>query len=287
MGGMSLSVTGERIGRGIYAFLEHYVLVMLDEAQLRPQQMIATIRERSASNNDYRKGAALEISPGQMKRALSVLQGRDCVRVGEGSSLYRITTEGKRELERTERLKEQTGSPKDEAANKLMALLKPSPAPKRVLDVGTGQGYLALKLAEAGFQVTGIDSEELDYAKDSIKQAIEAARERQGAIEFRRINVTRLRSRNAFDYVVSSLAVHCMQSPPACLRAIYRLLKPSGMFVCLDHTVGLLGFLHHGFHSFLALSAEEWRQELKECGFEQVRIHDLEDFCIVEAIKPV
>ena len=286
MGRMSLPGTDERIGRGIYAFLEDYVLVMLDEAQATPQQMIATIRERSAGNDDYRDGSALEISPRQMNCVLSRLQREGCVRTARELDLYRVTTKGKRQLERAEGLKQQTGVDKDEAADKLISLLGPPPPPKKVLDVGTGGGYLALKLAEAGFEVMAIDSEEFDYSKDSIKRAMEAARERQCAVEFRRADVRRLRRRNAFDYVVASQAVHCMQDPAASLKAIHRLLEPAGKFVCLDLAVGLLGFLHHGFHSFLALSTEEWRRQLRQCGFERVRIHDLDDFCIVQASKP-
>jgi 2-polyprenyl-3-methyl-5-hydroxy-6-metoxy-1,4-benzoquinol methylase len=286
MGRMSLPGTDERIGRGIYAFLEHYVLVMLDEAQATPQQMIATIRERSAGNDDYRDGSALEISPRQMDCVLCRLQRESCVRTAREPDLYRVTTKGKRQLERAEGLKQQTGVDKDEAADKLISLLGPPPPPKKVLDVGTGGGYLALNLAEAGFEVTAIDSEEFDYSKDSIKRAMEAARERQCTVEFRRTNVARLRRRDAFDYVVASQAVHCMRDQPACLRAIHRLLKPAGKFVCLDFNVGLVSFLHHGFHSFLALTTEEWRRQLSQCGFERVRIHDLDDFCIVQASKP-
>jgi 2-polyprenyl-3-methyl-5-hydroxy-6-metoxy-1,4-benzoquinol methylase len=286
MGRMSLPGTDERIGRGIYAFLEHYVLVMVDEAEATPQQMIATIRERSAGNNDYRDGSALEILPRQMNCVLRRLQRESCVRTARESDLYRVNTKGKRQLERGKAIQEQTGVDKDQARDKLMSLLGPTPPPKRVLDVGTGGGYLALNLAEAGFEVTAIDSEEFDYSKDSIKRAMEAARERQCTVEFRRTNVARLRRRDAFDYVVASQAVHCMRDQPACLRAIHRLLKPAGKFVCLDFNVGLVSFLHHGFHSFLALTTEEWRRQLSQCGFEQVRIHDLDDFCIVQASKP-
>jgi 2-polyprenyl-3-methyl-5-hydroxy-6-metoxy-1,4-benzoquinol methylase len=285
MGWMSLPDPGERIGRGIYEFLEHYVLVMLDETQTAAQQMIATIHERSAGNNEYREGGALEISPRQMRRVLSRLRADGAVTTVGEHGVYRITATGKRELERMGRLKEQSGFSKDEAAERLIAVLSPPPPPKRVLDVGTGEGYLALMLAALGFQVMAIDSEELDYAKDSINRATEAARQRHCAVEFRRTNVTRLRRRDAFDYVVASQAVHCMQDPLVCLKATYRLLKPGGKFVCLDFAVGLLGFLHHGFHSFLALSAEEWRQQLKHCGFDRVRIHDLDDFYVVQASK--
>ena len=283
---MSLSTTGERTGRGIYAFLEHYVLVMLDEAEATGHQMIATIRERSAGNDDYRDGSALEISPRQMNRVLGRLQRKSYVRTGRESDLYSISAEGKRRLERGKAIEDQAGVDKDQARDKLMSLLRPTPPPKRVLDVGTGGGYLALNLAEAGFEVMAIDSEEFDYSKDSIKRAMEAARERQCAVEFRRSDVRRLRRRNAFDYVVASQAVHCMQDQPACLKAIYRLLKPAGKFVCLDFNVGLVSFLHHGFHSFLALTTEEWRRQLSQCGFERVRIHDLQELCVVEAGRP-
>jgi len=44
--------------------------------------------------------------------------------------------------------------------------------------------------------------------------------------------------------------------------------------------------LHHGFHSFLALSREEWFEILEKCGYINVKVHDVNDFCVAEGQKP-
>jgi len=162
----------------------------------------------------------------------------------------------------------------------------PARSDDRVLDVGTGEGFLAFKLAEQGFSVLGIDSGAHDYSKDSIEKAKERARTRGGRAEFQKADVTQLTElQSTFDYVVSSQAVHCMNDQWACLRAIHRLLKPGGRFLCVDFAVGLKGFLAHGFHDFLAISREEWEELLRQCGFQGVQIYEIDDYMVVEARK--
>jgi hypothetical protein len=53
----------------------------------------------------------------------------------------------------------------------------------------------------------------------------------------------------------------------------------------MDFLVGLDAFLHHGWHSFLALSRREWRQRLSENGFEEVTFRRAGDYLVVEARK--
>ena len=92
---------------------------------------------------------------------------------------------------------------------------------------------------------------------------------------------------NAFDYVVASQAVHCMKDQSGCLEAIYGLLKPGGRFISADFLIGLRGFFAHGFHCFLALSKGEWKQTFMECGYTDVDLYEVNDYCVVEAQKRV
>jgi ubiquinone/menaquinone biosynthesis C-methylase UbiE len=132
----------------------------------------------------------------------------------------------------------------------------------------------------------GIDSGSFDYSKDSIEQAREEARRQGGDVEFRQVDIRRcVEPDERFDYIVSSQAVHCMQDHPECLRAIHRLLKPGGKFLCIDFLVGLEGFLKHGFHCFLAMSREEWVEVLVECGFSNIRMNELGDYLLLECQK--
>ena len=156
-----------------------------------------------------------------------------------------------------------------------------------MLDVGTGEGFLARKLARRGFRVLGIDSGAFDYSKGSIQKARQGVGSDNGRLEFRRADVTELpRPRPGFDYVVSSQAVHCMKDPPKCLEAIYHLLKPGGRFLVLDFLVGREGFFAHGFHCFLAISREEWAELLPAIGFDDIHMYKVKSYLVLDARKP-
>lgn len=283
----------ERIGTGIREFLEYYLLVILNEGissegseTKTKQRMKELILERSSDNNNFRQGGALLVADCEIDVVIKKLLQRKCIKNYAYSDTFEIADKGKKTLEEYNNLKEQTSGSKDEATQKLISLLDPSPPKKYVLDVGTGEGYLAFRIAEAGFKVLGIDSGNYDYSKDSIKKAIEK-KERKSDIEFKVADVKNLTDmENSFDYVVSSQAVHCMKDQKGCISAIYSLLKTGGKFICSDLSISLLGFLHHGFHSFLALSEEEWKSFLEKCGYINVKIHSVDDFCVVEGEKP-
>ena len=77
-----------------------------------------------------------------------------------------------------------------------------------------------------------------------------------------------------------------MKDQKGCIEATYCLLKKGGTFVCSDFSVGLLGSLHHGSRCFLALSKEEWLKMLPQCGYLNVSLHQVNDYCVVEGQKP-
>jgi SAM-dependent methyltransferase len=87
------------------------------------------------------------------------------------------------------------------------------PAGARVLEMGCGDGALALELADAGFDVLAIDP---------------VAPE--GAI-FRRVTLEGLDEPGPFDAVVASLSLHHMHELDAALDRIVGLLEPAGVLV--------------------------------------------------------
>jgi len=277
-----------RSGDGVREFLEYYVLVVLDEEALTKGKIAEVIQERSSDNGQYRPGSALRVADEEVERTIAVLLRRNSIRRSDEGETYEITAVGKKALEEANAVKEKANGSKEEAIEKLNSLLNPCPPEKYVLDVGTGEGYLAFKLAEAGFKVLGIDSSDFGYSKDSIQKATEKINgEKNYDVEFRVADVKELAGmENAFDYVVASQAVHCMKDQSGCLEAIYCLLKPGGRFISADLLIGLRGFFAHGFHCFLALSKEEWEQTLLECGYTNVKAYEVNDYCVVEAQKP-
>jgi len=285
---MAMNLSEGRIGDGIREFLEYYIMVILNEGASTKGKIIEVIQERSSDNINYRTGSALRVAGEGVEGAVAVLLRQNRIKKCDDGRTFELTDAGKKALEEANALKEKTSDSKGEAIEKLISLLDPCPPEKYVLDVGTGEGYLAFKLADVGYKVLGIDSTNFGYSKESIQKANEKIdAEKNYDIEFRVADVKELASvENVFDYVVASQAVHCMKDQSGCLKAIYHLLKPGGRFISADLLIGIIGFYAHGFHCFLALSKEEWEQMLLECGYTNLKIHEVNDFCIVEAQKP-
>jgi 2-polyprenyl-3-methyl-5-hydroxy-6-metoxy-1,4-benzoquinol methylase len=275
-----------RSGPSIAEFLNYYVLVLLSQQDLIERQLIRLIREQSADNRNYRKQGALWIAVAEMRKALARLEDEGFIKT-ISQARWRITAEGRRRLVEYESLKQQETNGKDQAAQLLLERAGLADSQSSVLDVGTGEGYLALKLAEQGFRVTGVDSGAYEYSRESLAMARQRARESGLDVDFVAADVVEIaRQASRFDLVVSSDAIHCMKEQWECLRAFYQLLRPGGRCLCLDLAVGLKGFFVHGFHSFLAIAPEEWQQQLPHIGFQRVQLHPAGDYVVIEAHRP-
>jgi ubiquinone/menaquinone biosynthesis C-methylase UbiE/predicted transcriptional regulator len=275
-----------RIGPSIRDFVRYYVLVLLAEENRTKRELIADIRELSSRNRSYRSNGILWIASSEMENVLSDLSDRGFIEPAGRSDKWTITWHGRRARRRIERDNQCEAGGKDHASDKIISLLDDAPCSSYILDVGTGQGYLALKLANKDFRVLGIDSCSFDYSSDSIEKAKEQSRAEGGNVEFRQADVRHFdEPDHTFDYVVSSQAMHCMENQRESLQAIYRLLKAGGKFFCIDYLVGTKGFLVHGSHCFLAGSREQWTEMLVEYGFSNIRMYEFGSYLLIEAEK--
>jgi len=282
---MAVADVGARQGASIRGFLRYYVLVLLRDGAMSDAEMKAAIESKSKENRQYRPSGQLVVSRHDLRLVLGQLHRRGLI--SRASNGWSLATSGKARLARYTKQKEAHTNAKEGAARRLLQLIGPPGPGETALDVGTGEGFLAFKLAERGYRVLGIDSGRFDYSRDSIQAAAGEAESRDAEVQFREVSVGDLaRSGECFDNVVTSQAMHCMRDQTQCLEAIYGLLKPGGAFVCMDFLVGLEGFMQHGWHSFLALSREEWRRVLPECGFGEVSDHRVGDYLVVRAAKP-
>ena len=182
---------------------------------------------------------------------------------------------------------------KQRGARKLLSLVGTPKRPGWALDVGTGEGFLAFKLARRGFRVLGVDSGEFDYSKESIQRARQRTRRSGGRVAFCQADISRVpegvcgrRPPRRFALVTASQSIHCMRDQGRCLSTIFRLLRAGGRFLALDFSVGVKGFLEHGFHCFLAPTRGEWVELVSSVGFCDLSFHDAGDYLVVEARKP-
>ncbi|WP_319760131.1 class I SAM-dependent methyltransferase [Maridesulfovibrio sp.] len=98
------------------------------------------------------------------------------------------------------------------------------------LDIGTGPGQLAFYLADAGFNVTG-----LDISSQMIASAQKKAKEMQLSIDFRTGDAEHLDfADNSFDVIVSRNLIWTLPNPDLALKEWYRVLKPGGRIIVSD-----------------------------------------------------
>lgn len=103
----------------------------------------------------------------------------------------------------------------------------------RVLEVGCGPGNFAFTLAQAGFSVLGVDS----YGA-----LIELAREKRRAVQFPNLAFQHLDlgagntfKDGTFDQVINVHSLYVHPDPDRLLRETWRVLKPGGRIIVVNH----------------------------------------------------
>ena len=119
--------------------------------------------------------------------------------------------------------------------DKLLSLLgnqfpEKKPQEIKILDVGTGPGFFAILLAEAGYQVTAID-----YTEEMLKEAQSNAGELTKCIVWKTGDAQALDvESNSFDVIVTRNVTWNLPRPDLAYREWLRVLKPGGVLYNFD-----------------------------------------------------
>lgn len=104
------------------------------------------------------------------------------------------------------------------------------PTDIHVLDIGTGPGFFAIILAEAGYKVTAVD-----YTNAMLEQAKQNAGELAEQICFQQMDGQKLKfSEDSFDVVVSRNLTWVLESPAKAYNSWRSVLKKGGLLLNFD-----------------------------------------------------
>lgn len=126
----------------------------------------------------------------------------------------------------------------------------------RILDLGCGPGLYAERLAQAGFQVTGVD-----FSQNSINYAIAQARDKKLSIQYRCQNFLDLDDQGMYSAVLQIAGDYCPLSPDQrakFLANVHAALKPGGCFI-LDVTTARQRQKHGLKNSWYASEGGFWK----------------------------
>ncbi|MBU4201771.1 MAG: class I SAM-dependent methyltransferase [Candidatus Altiarchaeales archaeon] len=100
----------------------------------------------------------------------------------------------------------------------------------KILDVGTGTGFLSLLLAESGYKVAGID-----LSEKMLSKAIEKSESNRLDIEFQVGDAENPPFEDeSFDAIVSRHVLWTLPNPENAIREWHRILKPRGKVIIID-----------------------------------------------------
>jgi tRNA (cmo5U34)-methyltransferase len=173
------------------------------------------------------------------------------------------------------------------------------PAPGRVLDLGTGDGFTLGLVKAARPEITGVGA---DFSAEMLARArARFADDADVEIVDHDLDAPLPLSLGRFDLVVSSFAIHhCVDARQRALyREVFEVLEPGGTFLNLEHVDSPTPVLHEEFLAAIGKTPEEddpsnklveaqtQLEWLREIGFTDVDCHwKWRELALLGGVKP-
>ncbi len=144
---------------------------------------------------------------------------------------------------------------------------------QRIVDLGCGNGRLSKLLAQAGNQVTGIDSseEQIRLARSNSDRLDKSDKLEKNPIFLHAPMEATGLSSNSFDLVILSQSLHHAAKPQQALLESHRLLVQGGRILILDLLAHSEEWMRTKFGDFwLGFSQSDLELWLKDSGFQNV-----------------
>ncbi len=159
----------------------------------------------------------------------------------------------------------------------VVELLNPQKGEK-ILDVGCGEGTLALEIEKSGAKVIAVDLSE-DMVLKSKEKGLEAYM----------MSATDLRFEQTFDAIFSNATLHWVLTPDEALKQMYKVLKPKGRIIAefggennikhLLHAIKAVFEKHPKYGAFnnpwYFPAKDTYKALLEACGFEVIMIETI------------
>jgi SAM-dependent methyltransferase len=185
---------------------------------------------------------------------------------------------------------------RDEGYAALLEFL--APAPRRVLDLGTGDGYLLALIRDVQPHITGVAA---DFSVEMLDRARARFADTPVDVAEHNLDEPLPTSWGPFDAVVSAFAIHHVSDDRkrALYGEVFDRLSPGGMFANLEHVASPTPELHEAFLYAIGSSPErddpsnqladvaEQLAWLRGHGFAQVDCHwKWRELALLAAVKP-
>lgn len=155
---------------------------------------------------------------------------------------------------------------------------------QKVLDVGTGPGFLALLYEEMGHDCIGID-----FSEEMIQSARKLAKQKGFDTWFLRADAEQLPfDDHSFDVVTNRHVVWTLTNPQKAMVEWVRVLKPGGRLIILegDWSEGHLGMLDQ-IKSIAGKRINKWQRRRKTSNDDQSQLMKIKDNKLAGAFEEI